>query len=156
MGNSAEHLVLEKLIDASNDSDPFLLAMDRVCEKKGHTEKVDHEVFQAFPQSTDKEMSGMMCFIIIARRNVVNRMMDDNAPDEDFITLVTNMLLLVARGRLWFGDEFELVYAKPIGPSPTPEEWDAIHQRIDNTRHMIGEAYLACGQASSENSQKTV
>ena len=149
MDITSEYLEFEKLIVVSDD-DKALRHIDRLCEEKGHTEEVDSKHYQEFIEMSDEEISAVMRFFIYSRADGVNTMLAKDAPDEDFINLVIKMLQLMARGRLWCGEDFNVVYAKPIGPAPTAKEWDAINQRIGAARHLIGAAYLECGKTSSE------
>lgn len=141
---------LERAISV-DEKDPVLDVIDGILTKRGHTADIDADHFEEFSKLSDDEICGMMKFIIFARADAINASLDqDDTTERDLFELVRKPLLLMARGWLWCGDDFQLLCAKPIGPVPTSQEWDAITHRIDLAYPLIGQAFEACAKASGD------
>lgn len=119
-------------------------AIDRILEEKGALADVDSDFYQAFIESTDKEMTAMIRLIIFDRSKEINRHIENRTLTTPKIQeLVSSMLNLIALGHIFFREkDHRCALCKPIGPPPTHQQRKAIDARIDAVQEMIQQTFL--------------
>ncbi len=119
-------------------------AVERICLQSGETAMIDQGYYEYFATISEKDMRGVICRIIIATSDVINKnILTGKWNDEDMYTFVQMLLELLSEGKIFFTeDDGKMSFQKPIGHPAVGDTYNTIREKIENSRPLIRRVFM--------------
>jgi hypothetical protein len=118
-------------------------AFDKMYSEIDAVSDVGPEFYASFCSMNDREMTALVRFVLSDRAKEINQKLDQKTFNVPWLLqMTTQMLKLISRGMLKARDDGKCVIYRTVGPAPTPEELEAIDERIKASHAIILNAFL--------------
>jgi hypothetical protein len=118
-------------------------AVNKMYAEIDDVSDVGPEFYASFCNMNDREMTALVRFVLSDRAKEINQKLNQKTFTVPWLLkMTTQMLKLISRGMLKARDDGKCVIYRAVGPAPTPDELEAIDERIKASHAIILNAFL--------------